>query len=109
MKKCIIWTYKVRFGVYTDMIFKFDVHSMWEYQYRPEKNPDRYNAFCAEVAEMIGANSYRAVQNQINWAITSQKEIKSGHIRTCFGNKIAAIDSGFLTPACFPDKIRLYY
>jgi len=101
----ILWDNGVSDWLYAGLFDAFGSYAQWLKKWSPEKDDGRYNYFCAEVAKEVGAKSYRSVQQQINWAISTQPCFKSGYLSTVLRNKTYAVKNNLLTEDYLPSFV----
>lgn len=95
MKKSI-WGIENWSILYKQLVDKFGPFSSWETNTHPP-DKDEFEEFCKGFANVIGAKSGRAVKQQIRWAITDQEYVSRTYMTTYFGNKVVAMNVGFIT------------
>ncbi len=109
----IIWTHERRKDLYTKVIKEVGAFSTWTGARAPLSKKEKYDAllwdlsdqFRRETGEII---SPAAVEQQIDWAITKQKEMKDqSHVRNFILNKAAALEVGFLSTADLPGYMHV--
>jgi len=104
-----IWTAPiVRQNLYTQLTKCFGNLDSWEGTSYP-KARESFKKFCDSFAITVGAKSGEAVAQQIRWAITTQTNVGREHMATYFGNKMAAIEAGFISKKDFPTRVRCQY
>lgn len=67
--------------------------------------------FCASFAEVVNANSAKAVNHQVEFSLgvegrrTGTHTWEQGHFRNVVLNMAAAFDAGFIDNSYFPSKV----
>jgi hypothetical protein len=107
MSNRIKWTAAARQLLYEQLVSRFGPHGEWEARERPGRGHDEsYEQFCNSFAQLIGAESARAVKHQISFAIPIQRggirRWKQGHARSAILNLAAAFEAGFVGANAFP-------
>jgi hypothetical protein len=96
----IIWTGEVRRVLYRQLVKEFGPFAKWEGTSSPGRGHDeRFNQLCEEFARVIGAESGRAVKQQIRFAMPESgggSNWDQGHARTAILNKAAALEAEFI-------------
>jgi hypothetical protein len=106
-----IWTFETRDLLYQRLTMQFGPRREWETTSRPGRLLDAaYAKFLRSFAEMIGAKSPDAVQQQINFTapITGDVRLfKKPHVIAMTLNLAAALKAGFIEPSEFPICIAI--
>lgn len=99
-----IWSGETYSSLYFQLVKKFGPLSGWRNSRCPsEAKREAYEAFLTSFAKVIGAKSARAVQQQIEWAVTRQETGASCSLNALlFRNKTYALDAGFITHDLLP-------
>ena len=101
-----IWTFETRDMLYHRLTMQFGPRREWESSQRPGRGLDEaYTEFLDNFAKMSGANSADAVQQQINFTMPINGEIrqlKRGQVGTMVLNLSAALKAGFIEISGFP-------
>lgn len=92
LKKRPLWAPKTRDYMFSIITEKFGDYNSWGASTPPDKVA--YRKFCKSFAKTIGAKSYKAIEVQVRWAVTTQPNIKN--TSTFFECKTAALKAGFI-------------
>jgi hypothetical protein len=101
-----IWTGDVRRVLYKQLVREFGALETWEKTNSPGKGRDKqFEKFCEQFAKVIGANSAKAVQHQIRFAMpeTAKGSTWGRHAQTAILNKAAALEAGFIKDKHLPN------
>jgi hypothetical protein len=101
----IAWTQDMRRKMYSRIVREIGRHQDWDEKIRPLRKREQYLQILEELeAEFSGEAT--ALQNQINFATTSQYKLKNrSHIRSFILNKAAAIEVGFIETNELPNEL----
>lgn len=94
--------------LYACLLSEFGPHRDWSGSRYPRDRRTEFHALLTKLAGVFSTLTGKtitrdAVEQQVDWGITVQKEIKSnGHARAFIMNKAAALDVGFITTADLP-------
>jgi len=102
-----LWNTLTYTQMFKNLMKKFGPFETWNGPKPPDK--DGYDRFCEIFAETIGAKSGGAVNVQIAWITTKQKQVKHSHMSTFLIGKAVAIDTGFLKNKDLPKKLKCEY
>jgi hypothetical protein len=102
-----IWTGSVRRVLFELIVKKFGPYSTWEKAVMPGRNlDDDYKNFCDLFAQVVGAKSGMAVQQQIRFAIqlaNSGSATWKAQAQNAIMCKAAALEMGFISSADLPE------
>lgn len=105
------WTQEMRVKLYSRLVKDFGPYNVWGAKGEPKDKQVQFHKvltelameFSREAGHLILAN---VVHAQINWATTSQKEMKDqSRIRNFVLNKAAALDAGFISASELPTRM----
>jgi len=102
------WTQEMRRKLYSRLVKDFGPYDVGEAKIKPKDKQVQFHNVLAELAMQFSKEAGHfilasAVQAQINWATTSQKEmLDQSHIRNFVLNKAAALDAGFISASELP-------
>ncbi len=105
------WTQEMRRSLYSRLVKDFGPYNAWGVKIEPKDRKDEFAKVLAELAIQFSKEAGHfilasAVQAQINWAITSEMEMKDpSRIRNFILNKAAALDAGFISASELPTRI----
>src|SRR5574341_1163312 len=108
-----VWTQEMRKAMYARLLSEFGPHKSWKGSRRPTDKTEQFQKALEELATQFSQQSGRiitpdAVENQIDWGITVQKEMKDqSHVRNFILNKAAALDVDFITSADLPEYMNV--
>ncbi len=105
----IIWTDEALKFLFTMVVKHFGPHNKWKRERYPEGKKEEYENFCNHFASVVKAKSGVAVEHQIRWAITLQKNIKQPHMKLFLKNKTIANAAGFIENDYLPETIKISY
>jgi hypothetical protein len=101
------WTQEMRKKLYSKLVKEIGPHQYWDAKIRPNAMRGNYDKLLSELAVEFGAKE-TAIQQQINFATTTQQELGDrSHIRTFILNKSAAIEVGFITTPELPNYLKI--
>ena len=102
MKKTI-WTAVAHELLYQELVKQFGPARLWVTSARPGRNLDKkFVAFCESFAKLVGANSSRAVEQQIAYARMMSVSKNPDIMRQLVLNKAAALHAGFIRQRDMP-------
>ncbi|HWD18586.1 MAG TPA: hypothetical protein VHB20_04860, partial [Verrucomicrobiae bacterium] len=107
------WTQNSRMKVYSKLVSEIGPRQLWDNKIRPKEKRAKYDKTLISLAAELSADTgemctVTAIQQQINFATTSQKAFKNpSHVRNLILNKAAALESGFLTFADLPQYLTV--
>jgi hypothetical protein len=107
--KNIVWTYEMRKMLYASLLAEFGPHHTWHGSRYPTDRRTDFQGVLRKLAAAFSIVSGKeitpeAVEQQVDWGITVQKEMKSqGHVRNFILNKAAALEVGFVTTSDLPN------
>jgi hypothetical protein len=101
MGRTTVWTNREREFLYSYLLTGFGPYRNWHARANPHGNKALFETVLKEIAERLSDQAnYRfttkAVQQQLEWAITTQQKVNRRHIRSFLLNKAAAVEVGFL-------------
>jgi hypothetical protein len=109
MKKKTIWQESKAYpSLYHQIVKRFGPFKSWPNRSYPA-NKGEFEKFCRSFADVVGAKSGRAVENQIRWATTKQSKIGNSHMMTYLSNKMAALAAGFIDSKYVPTDMKCNY
>jgi hypothetical protein len=101
------WTQNMRRKVYSRLLNEIGPHERWDAKIRPIWKRQQYDKILLELAIEF-SSEVTAIQQQINFATTTQQEFKNrSHIRSFILNKAAAIEVGFITTSQLPNYLKI--
>jgi hypothetical protein len=109
----VVWTYDMRTLLYACLRAEFGPHYMWKGSRYPRDRRAEFNNLLDRLSLVFSTLTGReitkeAVEAQVDWAITVQRELKgAGHVRNFILNKAAALDAGFITRADLPQTMSV--
>lgn len=105
------WTPERQRMLYRELTARYGPYREWYSRNCPfEGELGDYVNFLDSIRFIVGADSIRAVQNQIDWAITGQTSTTNkGHARCLFMNKVMAFEEGFIDTDFMPTMAELEY
>jgi hypothetical protein len=101
--KSAFWTDEMRKSMYARLLHEFGPHREWAGSRSPTDKKVQFKAILAELAAQFSKQVGKtirpsAVEQQMDWGITIQKEMRSkGHVRTFILNKAAALEANFIS------------
>ena len=102
------WSYPKRLALYREIVRVFGPYSTWGNKYFPAERKDEFEEFCRNFSIAFAMKPGGAYM-QVKWAISDQKNVKLSHIITHYGNKIAAMEAGFILRKNLPKKLSCEY
>jgi len=105
------WTQEMRRKLYSRLVKDFGPYNVWGAKIEPKDKKVHFYKVIAELAMQFSKEAGHfiiasAVHAQINWATTSQKEMKDqSRIRNFVLNKAAALDAGFISASELPTRM----
>ena len=105
------WTQEMRRKLYSRLVKDFGPYNVWGAKIEPKDKQVQFEKVLAELAIQFSKEAGHfilasAVQEQINWATTSQMEMKDpSRIRDFVLNKAAALDAGFISASELPTRM----
>ena len=105
------WTQEMRRKLYSRLVKDFGPYNVWGAKIEPKDKQVQIDKVLAELAIQFSKEAGHlvlasAVQEQINWATTSQLEMKDpSRIRNFVLNKAAALDAGFISASELPTRM----
>ena len=105
------WTQEMRRNLYSRLVNDFGPYNVWGAKIEPKDKKDEFAKVLAELAIQFSKEAGHfilasAVQAQINWATTSQMEMKDpSRISNFILNKAAALDAGFISASELPTRM----
>ena len=111
-KRKIIWTRAARDLLYQRAIELFGPYSKWENNRSPGRGMDaQYDLFCHAFAELVGAESGKAVKMQLEWAMPlapgNKRNWAPSHARSMILAMASAFEAGFIDNSHFPTLIAI--
>ena len=101
------WTQDMRRRMYVRLANEIAPHENWDAKIRPVRKRQQYDQILSELASEFSVE-VTAIQQQINFATTTQQEFNNrSHIRTFILNKAAAIEAGFISTAELPCYLKI--
>jgi hypothetical protein len=103
------WTQELRKIVYARITMEFGPHHQRNGKTVPEGKGERYREVLVELTKYLSILTGetfgpRAIEQQVNWAVTTQEAVtSSGHARQYFMNKAAALEMGFIQSSELPE------
>lgn len=107
------WTHEMRRDLYKCISKEFGPYRHWKGARRPPGKKLEFEAFLRDVAARLSKQARRqitpgAVDSQVAWAITSQRDISNqSHARNFILNKAAALEVYFLEATDLPHNISV--
>jgi hypothetical protein len=95
------------------MLDEFGPHNSWSGSRAPTNKKKQFRDTLAKLAsefseETGSAVTPEAVENQLDWGITIQKEMKDqSHVRNFILNKAAALEVNFITSSDLPELMSV--
>ena len=108
-----VWTQEMRKVMYARLLQEFGPHSRLKGSRRPTDKKKQFEKALAELSALFSQQAGRtimpdAVENQIDWGIPIQKEMRDqSHARNFILNKAAALEVGFITSAGLPEYMNV--
>jgi len=105
------WTQEMRRSLYSRLVKDFGPYNVWAAKIEPKDKRDEFYKVLAELTMQFSKEAGHliladVVQTQINWATSSQKEMKDqSRIRNFILNKAAALDAGFISASELPTRM----
>jgi hypothetical protein len=105
------WTQEMRRNLYARLVKDFGPYNVWGAKIEPKDKKDEFAKVLAELAIQFSKEAGHfilasVVQAQINWATTSQMEMKDpSRISNFILNKAAALDAGFISASELPTRM----
>jgi hypothetical protein len=105
------WTQEIREKLYSRLLRDFGPYNGWGAKIEPKGEKVQFYKVLAELATQFSKEDGHliyadVVHAQINWATTSQKEMKDqSRIRNFILNKAAALDAGFISASELPTRM----
>src|SRR5262245_31643659 len=104
-----IWTGEARRLLYQQLTRQFGPYSTWAKVCSPGNGNDQaFGEFIEAFAKLIGAQSGRAVNHQIRFALPHNGQstwINGGQVQTAILNKAAALEAGFIENKHLPTLV----
>ena len=101
------WTQDMRRKIYSRLTNEIAPHERWDAKIKPIWRRQQYDQILTELAAEF-SSEVTAIQQQINFATTTQQEFKNrSHIRTFILNKAAAIEVHFITTQELPQYLKV--
>lgn len=94
--------------LYASLLAEFGAHRTWKGSRYPTDKRQQFRSAMRKLAGIFSELAKKnitpeAVEQQVDWAITVQKDIKSqGHARQFILNKAAALEIGFIVASDLP-------
>jgi hypothetical protein len=102
-----LWTQEMRRKMYSRLSKEIAPHQNWDAKIKPIWKKQQYAQILSELADEFSLEA-SAIQQQINFATTTQAELKNrSHIRTFILNKAAAIEVGFIATPELPNYLKI--
>ena len=101
----------MRRKLYSRLVQDFGPYNVWGAKIEPKDKKAHFDKVLAELAIQFSKEAGHfilasAVQAQVNWATTSQMEMKDpSRIRNFVLNKAAALDAGFISASELPTRM----
>jgi len=105
------WTQEMRRKLYSRLVQDFGPYNVWGAKIEPKDKKVQFDKVLAELAIQFSKEAGHfilasAVRAQVNWATTSQMEMKDpSRIRNFVLNKAAALDAGFISASELPTRM----
>jgi hypothetical protein len=105
------WSQEMRRSLYARLVKDFGPYNVWGAKIEPKDKKDEFYKVLAELAAQFSKEAGHfilasVVHAQINWATSSQKEMKDqSRIRNFILNKAAALDAGFISASELPTRM----
>lgn len=101
------WNQNMRRKLYSRLVREIAPHKKWGAKIRPICKTQEYDHILSELASLFSV-PVSAIQQQINFATTTQAELRTRlHISSIILNKAAAIEVGFITASELPSYLKL--
>jgi hypothetical protein len=101
------WTQNMRRKIFSRLANEIAPHERWDAKIKPIWKRQQYDQILTDLAAEF-SSEVTAIQQQINFATTTQHEFKNrSHIRTFILNKAAAIEVGFVTSPQLSNYLKI--
>ena len=107
--KQIVWSQEMRRELYSRLKKEIGPHRTWDAKIKPIRKRSQYDNLVDALANHLSNKAGRvidttAVQQQINWATTTQRAMRDrSHIRSFILNKAAALEVNFISSSELPE------